>query len=143
MAEVNLIEYHRTGDVQKDTEQIIESAQKHAFREVATILVFCNWLIGKRIDEEELQGADRAEYGTTVIKNLSKHLTEKYGRGYSKRNLYEYLQFYRTYPDFVHLGNAQSAGSEKSTEEELRTEIRTQKELFYFQQDEKKEGGAD
>ncbi|MGI5932048.1 MAG: DUF1016 N-terminal domain-containing protein [Eubacterium sp.] len=60
--------------------------------------------------EEKLQGSDRAEYGVTIVKNLADHLTEKYG-GYGKRNLYEYLRFYRAYSDFVHLGNAQSSVS--------------------------------
>ena len=39
--------------------------------EIST-LVLRNWYIGKRIDEEVLQGAERAEYGAEVIKNLSK-----------------------------------------------------------------------
>ena len=40
-----------------------------------------NWLIGKRIKEDVLYNK-RAEYGKQVIKNLSLHLTERYGKGW-------------------------------------------------------------
>ena len=66
-----------------------------------------HWYIGKRIDEEVLQGADRAEYGAEVIKNLSKDLTNIYGKGYSKRTLYQCLKVYRIFPQIVHEARAQ------------------------------------
>ena len=50
-----------------------------------------NWLIGKRIADEELQGENRAEYGKEVIKQLAKHLTNLYGKGFTKTNLYQFL----------------------------------------------------
>ena len=34
-------------------------------------MVLRNWLLGKRISEEELRGEDRAEYGLEVVKRLS------------------------------------------------------------------------
>ena len=57
-----------------------------------------NWLLGKRISEEILQGENRAEYGREVIKKLSKGLTDIYGKGFNKNNLYGYLQFYKIFP---------------------------------------------
>lgn len=53
---MNPFAYYRTDDVQKDTEHIIESAQKYVFQAVGTVFIFRNWLIGRRIAEEELQG---------------------------------------------------------------------------------------
>ena len=41
-----------------------------------------NWLLGYRIASEELHGDKRAEYGTEVIKTVSKELTEEYGKGF-------------------------------------------------------------
>lgn len=37
-------------------------------------LVERNWLIGYRIAEEELKGKNRANYGTEILKSLSKEL---------------------------------------------------------------------
>jgi hypothetical protein len=56
------------------------------------------WLIGKRIFEEEQAGKDRADYGTYLIKNISKQLQPEFGSGFSIRQLERYRQFYRTFP---------------------------------------------
>jgi len=52
------------------------------------------WKIGKRIVEEEQKGEVKAEYGAQLIARLSKDLSEKYGRGFSERNLRKMRQFY-------------------------------------------------
>lgn len=55
-------------------------------------------LIGRRIFEEELQGKERADYGSYLIKNLSIALTPDYGSGFSARQLERCRQFYCAYP---------------------------------------------
>ena len=102
MADMNLIEYHSTGDVLKDTEQIVDAAQMRAHQSVNVLLVQRNWLIGKRIAEEELTHNGRAEYGLEVIKSLSKSLTKKYGNGFTKTNLYNFYSFYKEFPEIFH-----------------------------------------
>ena len=74
-----LIKYQITDDLIADASSIIENAQKMAFRSVNVVLVLRNWLLGKRIHEEEMKGADRAEYGKEIVKNLSESLSAKYG----------------------------------------------------------------
>ena len=76
--------YQKSENIVTDVENIIETSQREAYRAVDTILSQRNWLIGCRIAEEEMDGADRAEYGTNIIKQLSKELTAKYGRGYDR-----------------------------------------------------------
>ena len=44
------------------------------------------WKIGQRIVEEEQGGATRAEYGTKLIENLSRYLTDTFGKGLSEAN---------------------------------------------------------
>lgn len=97
----------RTDDVFADAVGIIERAQQAAHRAVNVALVQRNWLLGRRIAEEELKGGDRAEYGAQIIKALAKRLTEKYGHGFTKRALYDFLNFYRMFPDLLSR-NAQS-----------------------------------
>jgi predicted nuclease of restriction endonuclease-like (RecB) superfamily len=56
------------------------------------------WEIGRRIIEQEQGGGRRAEYGEALIANLSKDLTVRYGRGFSKRNLEQMRLFYLGWP---------------------------------------------
>lgn len=91
----------KTDDILNDMCGIIESSQKAAYQAVNTLLVQRNWLIGYRIAEEELGGDERSEYGLEVIKKISKELTQRYGKGYDRSNLYHCLKFYKTFPEIV------------------------------------------
>ncbi len=71
-------------------------------------LVHRNWLLGKRIAEEELNGDSRAEYGAEVIKKLARELNEQYGKGYTKTNLYNFYSFYKLYPEIFHSESGKS-----------------------------------
>ena len=98
----------KTDDILNDMCGIIESSQKAAYQAVNIALVQRNWLIGYRISEEELRGQDRSEYGLNVIKTLSKNLTEKYGKGFTKTNLYSFYSFYRFFPEIFHSPSGKS-----------------------------------
>ena len=66
-------------------------------RQVNTALTLRNWVIGYYIVEYEQKGADRAEYGERLIRNLSERLTKAGIKGLSHRNLLLFKQFYQTY----------------------------------------------
>jgi len=95
------IDYVKTDDILSDMRNIIETSQKNAHQAVNTALVLRNWLLGYRIAEEEMQGEERSEYGVKIIKTLSEKLTELYGKGYDRTNLYYCLRFYKTFPQIV------------------------------------------
>ena len=78
----------------QDACAIIEQAQSVAYRAVNEILIKRNWLLGMRIQHEVLKN-QRAEYGEQIIANLASQLTERYGRGYKKSNLYLFISFYK------------------------------------------------
>ena len=86
------------GRLYQDACQIIEQAQVVAYRSVNEVLIKRNWLLGMRIQTEVLKD-ERAEYGEQVVKKLAKQLTERYGRGYKKSNLYLFLSFYQSHPN--------------------------------------------
>ena len=94
-------DFIKTDDILKDMCGIIESSQKAAYQTINTLLVQRNWMIGYRIAEEELGGQERSEYGLQVIKNLSKELTSRYGKGYDRGTLYRCLKFYKMFPEIV------------------------------------------
>lgn len=81
---------------------IIEDARSKAYRQVNENLVRRNWELGKIIAEEELNGGDRAKYGASVIKELSRRLTATYGKGFTKTNLYSYVNFFNMFPRIFH-----------------------------------------
>ena len=91
--------YVSTGNLLSDARTIIDSARTKAYAAVNVALVERNWLLGKRIAEEELQGEERAAYGASVIKKLSKELTEEYGKGFEETSLYWFVRFYKGFPE--------------------------------------------
>ena len=96
------LNYTKTDDVLKDIQYIVETSQKAAYSTVDLLLLRRNWLIGKRIAEEELNGDDRAKYGSKVISKISKVLMNQFGSGYTSNALYSYVRFYNTYPDIFY-----------------------------------------
>lgn len=83
----------------KDSCIIIEQSQQSAYQAVNETLIKRNWLLGMRIQHEVLK-EQRAEYGEQVIKKLAADLVKRYGRGFSKSNLYLFVSFYVSHPDF-------------------------------------------
>ncbi|PHU41293.1 hypothetical protein CSX00_01490 [Pseudobutyrivibrio ruminis] len=109
-----LIEYNMSDDLQKDLHFIIENAQQSAIATVNTVLVLRNWLLGMRISTENMDGTRAERYGEHIIPELSEELTRKYGKGFDKRSLYRYVQFYQTYPEIVGTVTPQSDSSLKT-----------------------------
>ncbi|GHT11757.1 hypothetical protein AGMMS4956_05280 [Bacteroidia bacterium] len=79
--------------------QIIHSARSRAYSAVNFAQVEANWLIGRRIVEEEQNGAAQADYGKYVIRLASQELTSEFGKGFSKRNIENFRRFYLTFND--------------------------------------------
>lgn len=79
---------------------ILKNARQKAYTAVNSAMVEAYWKIGRRIVEEEQNGKERAEYGKEILQNLSKELTEEFGKGYSYRTLREIRQFYLMFSDF-------------------------------------------
>lgn len=73
---------------------VLESSRKFTARSLNAILTATYWVIGWKIIEFEQQGSHRAEYGDKLLKKISDDLIEKYGRGFSERNLEQMRLFY-------------------------------------------------
>lgn len=83
-----------------EIKKILKNARQKAYTAVNSAMVEAYWEIGRRIVEEEQRGKERAEYGKEILQNLSKELTEEFGKGYSYRTLREIRQFYLMFSDF-------------------------------------------
>ena len=99
-----------------EIKQIVKEARAKAYAAINFTMVETYWLIGKRIVEEIQQGSTRANYGEQVIKNVSKALTDEFGRGFSKRSIWQYRQFYQMFPKYpiVRAMIAQYSNSDKT-----------------------------
>ena len=104
----SLVRYTNTGNILQDMRGIIEVARDNAYQAVNAALVQRNWLLGRRIVEEELGGGNRAEYGLEIIRKLSKELTDEYGKGFTKTNLYNFYMFYKMFPEIFHAASGKS-----------------------------------
>lgn len=78
----------------------LQRARQNAIRAINVELVKANWEIGKYIVEFEQRGNEKATYGSSLLTNLAKDLKNKYGKGFSKSNIYLCRLFYITFPKF-------------------------------------------
>src|SRR3989337_152255 len=92
--------------------QAIRTTHEHfaaqAVRAVNIGLTLRNWSIGAHIAEFELRGADRAHYGDRLLDELSHELRKADISNTGRRQLYQYLAFFRTYPQIARTVPAQS-----------------------------------
>lgn len=80
---------------------LIENAKQHVVAMVNSTMIVTYYEIGRMIVEHEQKGAQRAAYGKGVLKELSKNLTNRFGRGFSVDNLENMRRFYITYSNEV------------------------------------------
>lgn len=83
-----------------EVKEILKNARQKAYNTINSVMVEAYWKIGRRIVEEEQSGRERAEYGKEIIKNLSKELTEEFGKGFSRRTLWEMRKLYVYFSDY-------------------------------------------
>ena len=79
-------------------QQIHDQLSDQACRAVNTSLTLRNWLIGLYIREYEQHGADRAQYGESLLDRLSEELHRIGILRSGARELRRYRLFYSVYP---------------------------------------------
>ena len=77
---------------------ILSQARQKAYSAINSAMVEAYWNIGKRIVDEEQNGADRAEYGKQIIETISIELTREFWKGLVKETVWEIRQFYSCFP---------------------------------------------
>lgn len=82
----------------RELQEIVRSARAKAVHAVNYAMVEASWLIGRRIVKEEQKGRSRAPYGQQLIRDVSRQLASEFGRGFSEANVWNFRQFYLTYP---------------------------------------------
>lgn len=93
-----------------DLKAIVYTAKAKAYQAADLYNVASNWLVGRRIVEQEQHGEARAQYGKHVIEIASLTLTAEFGKGYSIANLKSFRKFYLTFK-YLQIGQTASAQS--------------------------------
>ena len=85
-------------DLLTEIRDIMNSARQNVATQVNNELIVAYWNIGRVIVEHEQDSNERAKYGDSTLKQLSKVLTKEFGKGFSRSNLQNMRSFYLTYP---------------------------------------------
>ena len=81
-----------------EIKNILITARNKVYQTANFAMVEAYWNIGKSIIEEQ-GGNEKAEYGTGLLKELSKQMTQDFGKGFTVTNLKYMRQFYLTFPN--------------------------------------------
>jgi predicted nuclease of restriction endonuclease-like (RecB) superfamily len=84
-----------------EVSRLLEHARQSAGRAVNAVMTVTYWQIGRRIVEQEQQGSRRASYGEELVAKLAKDLTTRFGRGFSRTNVFQMRQFFLAYRDKI------------------------------------------
>jgi predicted nuclease of restriction endonuclease-like (RecB) superfamily len=88
-------------------QNIDKKLTEQASKAVNISLTLRNWIIGYYISKYQLNGADKSKYGENLLETLAGELSDLNIKNCARRQLYEYLKFYRVYPDIVRTVSAQ------------------------------------
>lgn len=81
----------------KQIVDLLQSARNNVVRAVNHTMVYTYYEIGRMIVEEEQNGKERADYGKSLILELSAILTQQFGKGYSATNLKQMRTFFLSF----------------------------------------------
>lgn len=81
----------------QEIKEILQEAKNKVYKVANNAMVEAYWNIGRVIVEKQ-GGKDKAEYGTALLKNLSKEMTKEFGKGFTLTNLKYMRQFYLNFP---------------------------------------------
>ncbi|MFA5839025.1 MAG: PDDEXK nuclease domain-containing protein [Candidatus Margulisiibacteriota bacterium] len=78
--------------------QLLQLGRQKAFQQVNNILVQTYWEIGRQIVVFEQDSNRKAEYGSELLDQIAADLKERYGKGFSRSNVFNFRRFYLAYP---------------------------------------------
>jgi predicted nuclease of restriction endonuclease-like (RecB) superfamily len=85
-------------NIRTEIVELLNTARSTAARNVNSIMTAVYWEIGRRIVRVEQGGERRAEYGEQLIEQLAADLTQRFGRGFGRANLWQMRAFYCAWP---------------------------------------------
>lgn len=81
----------------EEIKKLLTNARQRVATQVNAELLYTYWNVGQIIIKHEQENKERAEYGKQLLKQLSRELTQEFGKGFSRANLYNMRLFYLSY----------------------------------------------
>jgi predicted nuclease of restriction endonuclease-like (RecB) superfamily len=106
--EIKRIDHQDYSGLLTGVTKLLEEARHASARSVNEILIVTYWEIGRRIVEYEQKGSEKPGYGEEIIDRLALDLTHRFGRGFSRRNLFLIRSFFLTYRERMQTPSALS-----------------------------------
>ena len=94
-----IVSNHMLDRLIAEIEKTVTDARNQVSNFVNQTMTETYWMIGKYIVEFEQEGNVKAIYGKRLLSTLSKELTLRMGRGFSRPNLNNMRKFYLLYPN--------------------------------------------
>lgn len=91
------MEYELINPLVSEIKGILDTSRQNVAKAVNNELLVAYWKIGEIIVRYEQNDKVRAAYGDKTLKQLSKTLTEEFGKGFSRSNLQNMRLFYLNY----------------------------------------------
>ena len=86
-------------DIYSEIKETLLLSRNQAYSAVNYAMIQAYWHIGRIIIEHEQNGSLRAEYGKSVLQEVSERLQKEFGAGFSVRNLQQMRKFYVLFPN--------------------------------------------
>ncbi len=87
-----------TTELLSDLQALIDGARERVAATANRELALLYWHIGRRLHTDLLH-EERADYGKQIVATVSAQLTQRYGRGFGKRNLHRMIRFGTIFPE--------------------------------------------
>lgn len=86
-------------DIYSEIKETLLLSRNQAHSAVNYAMIQAYWHIGRIIIEHEQNGSLRAEYGKSILQEVSERLQQEFGAGFSVRNLQQMRKFYVLFPN--------------------------------------------
>jgi len=77
---------------------LLQEARRKTYQQINSILTKTYWEIGRHIVVYEQENNEKADYGSKLLDMMAKDLRKKYGKGFSRSNVFNFRRFYLKYP---------------------------------------------
>lgn len=92
-----IIDTHTDTELENQIIALVNASKMKVAVSVNATLTELYWRIGNLINVAILDNK-RADYGTHIVENISRRLTEKFGRGWSVKQIHRFMQFAKAFP---------------------------------------------
>ena len=93
-----LMKYEESNELYSKIVSLIKSRKTAITQTLNSAMVFLYWEIGETICLDVLDHT-KADYGKSIVDEVSRKLTQEYGKGFNRTAVFRMIQFYQEFPD--------------------------------------------